>query len=138
MPGWAHPLILLPAVLLWLAAGAHAQQGSVATDTAALQALYDATNGANWTDKTYWGTAQALSTWHGVTTDGDGRVTRLELDDNGLRGMLPSALGDLSELKRLNLEDNPLRGSLPSELASLTNLTSLRLTRSRALTGPLA
>ena len=137
MPGWAHPLILLPAVLLWLAAGAHAQQGSVATDTAALQALYDATNGANWTDKTYWGTAQALSTWHGVTTDGDGRVTRLELDDNGLRGMLPSALGDLSELKRLNLEDNPLRGSLPSELASLTNLTSLRLTRSRALTGPL-
>ena len=141
MPRWAHPpftlLTLLPAVLLCLAAGAHAQQGSVATDKAALQALYDATNGANWTDNTNWTSDMALSTWHGVTTDGDGRVTRLELDDNGLRGMLPAALGDLSELKRLNLEDNALRGSLPSELASLTNLTSLRLTRSRALTGPL-
>ena len=137
MPRWAHPLILLLAVLLWLAPGAHAQQGSVETDKAALQALYDATNGANWTDNTNWTSDMALSTWHGVTTNGDGRVTRLELDDNGLRGMLPAALGDLSELKRLNLEDNALRGSLPSELASLTNLTSLRLTRSRALTGPL-
>ena len=39
MPRWAHPpftlLTLLPAVLLCLAAGAHAQQGSVVTDTAA-------------------------------------------------------------------------------------------------------
>ena len=39
LPRWAHPpftlLTLLPAVLLCLAAGAHAHEGSVATDTAA-------------------------------------------------------------------------------------------------------
>ena len=107
------------------------------TDKAALEALYNATNGPSWTDNTHWTSDAPLSSWYGVTTNSDGRVTRLELDDNGLRGKLPAALGDLSELERLNLEDNALRGTLPSALANLTNLTSLRLTRSRALTGPL-
>ena len=126
---------LLLAVLA-LAAPVQAQDG-VATDKAALEALYNATNGGSWTDDTNWASGEPLASWHGVTTNSDGRVTRLELDDNGLRGRLPSELGDLSELERLNLEDNALRGTLPSALANLTNLTSLRLTRSRALTGPL-
>ena len=89
MPGCAHPLSLLLAVLLWLAPGARAQQGSVATDTAALQALYNSTDGANWTDNTNWTSDMALSTWHGVATDGDGRVTRLELQENGLNRDAP-------------------------------------------------
>ena len=101
-----HRFNLFPVVLLCLAAGARAQQGSVETDTAALQALYDATNGANWTDKTNWGTAEALSTWHGVTTNGDGRVTRLELQENGLNGTLPTELENLTHLESLLLDRN--------------------------------
>ena len=132
-----HVLLLLLAVLpLGVAAPAQAQDG-VATDKAALVALYNATDGAHWTTNTNWTSDMALSSWHGVTVDGDGRVTRLDLDDNGLAGTLPAALGDLSELEQLDLQNNALSGALPAELADLTNLTSLLLNESRALTGPL-
>ena len=124
-----HRFNLLPVVLLCLAAGARAQQGSVATDTAALQALYDATNGADWTDDTNWGTAQALSTWHGVTTNGDGRVTRLELQENGLNGTLPTELENLTHLESLLLDRNyALMGPLPSGLRELSALATVDLT----------
>ena len=136
MPRRAHPVIILLVVLLCLAPGAPAQD-SVATDKAALTALYNATDGANWTPNTNWATDQPLSSWHGVTTNSDGRVTRLELDGNGLDGTLPAALGDLSALEQLDLQNNALSGALPDELANLTNLTSLLLNESRALTGPL-
>ena len=140
MPRRAHPLtvllvVLLP-VLLCLVPGARAQH-TVATDKAALVALYTATDGATWTTNTNWTSNMALSSWHGVTTNSDGRVTALALNDNGLDGTLPMALGDLSELEQLDLQDNALSGALPSELADLTNLTSLLLSESRALTGPL-
>ena len=128
-------MVLLP-VLLCLAPGARAQDG-VATDKAALTALYNATGGANWTPNTNWTSDEPLSSWSGVTTNSDGRVTRLVLNDNGLDGTLPTALGDLSELEQLDLQDIALSGALPSELANLTNLTSLLLNESRALTGPL-
>ena len=136
MPRRAHPVIILLVVLLCLAPGAQAQDG-VAADKAALTALYNATDGVNWTPNTNWATDQPLSSWHGVTTNSDGRVTRLELDGNGLDGTLPAALGDLSALEQLDLQDNALSGALPDELANLTNLTSLLLNESRALTGPL-
>ena len=136
----AHPLIMLLVVLLsallCLAPGAQAQD-SIATDNAALTALYNATDGANWTTNTNWTSDEPLSSWSGVTTNSAGRVTALVLNDNGLDGTLPAALGDLSELEQLDLQDNALSGALPSELADLTNLTSLLLTESRALTGPL-
>ena len=133
MPRWAHPpftlLTLLPAVLLCLAAGAHAQQGSVATDTAALQALYNSTDGANWTDNTNWTSDMALSTWHGVTTNGDGRVTRLELQENGLNGTLPTELENLTHLESLLLDRNyALMGPLPTGLRELPALATVDLT----------
>ena len=140
MPGGAHSLtrllvVLLPA-LSCLAPGAQAQDG-VATDKAALVALYNATDGVNWTPNTNWTSTETLSAWHGVTTNSDGRVTRLELNDNGLDGTLPTALGDLSALEYLDLQNNALSGALPAELADLTNLEELLLNESRALTGPL-
>ena len=133
-----HVFLLLLAVLpLSVADHVQAQDGSVATDKAALVALYNATAGANWTPNTNWTSTEPLSAWHGVTTNSDGRVTRLELNDNGLDGTLPAALGDLSALEQLDLQDNALSGALPDELADLTSLTSLLLNESRALTGPL-
>ena len=129
MPRWAHPLTLLLAVLLWLAPGARAQQGSVETDTAALQALYNATNGANWTDSTNWGTNEDLASWHGVTTNSDGRVTRLELQENGLNGTLPTELENLTHLESLLLDRNyALMGPLPDGLRELPALATVDLT----------
>ena len=55
--------------LLILTAGNARAQGTVETDRAELVALYNATGGADWTDNTHWLTNEALSEWHGVTTD---------------------------------------------------------------------
>ena len=121
--------------LTGVAAPASAQ--TVITDKAALVALYTATNGAKWTTNTKWSTNEPLASWHGVTTNSDGRVTELDLNGNGLDGTLPAELGDLSELEQLDLGSNDLSGALPTELANLSNLTTLLLNKSRALTGPL-
>ena len=108
------------AVLLTLTASVPAPeataQGSAAADRAALVALYDATGGANWHDDTNWLTERPLAEWHGLVTDGDGRVTELRLENNGLTGPLPPDLGNLSRLRWLNLFGNRLRGSVPSTL----------------------
>ena len=129
--------MVLVALLLPFSHIAHAQDGTVATDKAALEALYDATDGANWTTSTNWKTEEALNSWHGVTTDTDGRVTDLDLGGNGLDGTLAAALGDLDALETLDLSSNELSGSLPTGFTELTALTSLTLTRSRALSGSL-
>ena len=96
-------------------------------DRAALEALYRATDGANWTNKSGWLTSAPLGDWFGVQTNDAGRVTRLDLRENGLDGNLPSEIGQLSKLQILFLYENRLSGAIPPELAALTELTHLEL-----------
>ena len=111
--------------------------GSVASDRAALVALYNATEGGSWTTRTNWLSGRPLDEWHGVTTDSDGRVIALNLLSNSLDGALPAALGDLANLKFLDLGGgNQLTGPIPAALGDLTNLESLDL-GSNQLTGPI-
>ncbi len=98
-----------------------------APDRAVLVALYEATNGANWTNNTDWLSDRPLNEWHGVTTDANERVTHLALGENRLSGALPSSLGDLTHLERLWIGRNQLLGELPSSLVNLTNLGDLYL-----------
>ena len=113
--------------LLILTGGNARAQGTVATDRAALAALYNATGGANWTDNTNWLSNEALSEWRGVTTDANGRVTRLNLSANELNGEIPAELGNLTNLSYLNLDVNELSGEIPASLGNLTNLQELSL-----------
>eukprot|EP00903_Cladosiphon_okamuranus_P021433 g19701.t1 len=55
----------------------------------ALVALYTATGGPYWKNKTNWGSDADLSDWFGVTAvDGEeGRVMELDLYTNNLRAM---------------------------------------------------
>ena len=62
-------------------------------DREVLEALYDATGGARWTDGTGWKTPAPLGEWYGVTTGAAGRVTGLGLADNGLTGAIPAGVG---------------------------------------------
>ena len=97
------------------------------TDREALVALYNATDGGNWNESANWLSDAPLGLWEGVTTDGDGRVTKLELIFNNLRGEIPAELGTLSKLEALHLSRNRLNGEIPAELGSLSNLTTLNL-----------
>ena len=102
--------------------------GAANSDREALMALYDATDGGNWTNNTNWGSNEDLDEWHGVSTDSDGRVERLNLRNNGLSGQIPAELGDLGALKWLLLGTNTdLSGSIPAELGDLGALEWLDL-----------
>ena len=72
--------------------------------------FYEATGGANWTNSANWLSDAPIGEWHGVTTDEEGRVTALSLEDNNLSGELPAAIGDLTHLKVLYLPGNRLAG----------------------------
>ena len=104
------------------------QPTSVATDRAALIVLYKATGGDYyWTNHVNWLSAAPLSEWYGVTTDDQGRVTRLKLGHNWLVGPIPEELGQLKKLQYLNLAGNELTGEIPEELGQCKKLQYLNL-----------
>ena len=113
-----------------------AAQGSVETDRAALVSLYNATDGPNWATSTNWLSDEPLSAWHGVTTDAEGRVTRLDLQWGNLNGRIPAAIGNLNRLELLHLFFNDLTGPIPPEIGDLSNLQELDL-GANDLTGPI-
>ena len=94
-------------------------------DRAVLEALYDETGGATWTERRNWKTDDG--DWYGVTTDSSGNVTELKLFNNNLSGTIPAALGQLSHLTRLSLDNNNLSGPIPVALGQLSHLTRLSL-----------
>ena len=99
------------------------------TERDALIALYNATDGANWTNNTNWNTAQPVSSWFGVTVatvSGQSHVTEILFNNNNLNGSLPAEIGDLSELTNLDIVFNSLlTGNIPSQIGNLSKLQSL-------------
>ena len=93
----------------------------------ALVALYNATDGANWSNNSNWNSDAHISRWHGVTINPSGRVTEVRLTRNGLRGRLPPELGSLTELRDLSVWANELTGPIPPELVRLSRLEVLGL-----------
>ena len=131
--GW----VVLGFLMGWFTAAngllSEAQTQSPAADRAALEALYDATDGLNWSNNQNWSSNEPLDEWYGVTVH-NGRVTSLLLDNNQLTGSIPAELGGLANLQLLWLQDNQLMGSIPAELGDLANLQNLYLNRNQ-LTG---
>jgi len=95
----------------------------------ALIALYNSTNGANWTSKTNWTVDDPCTNiWFGVScSGGDTSVSWLDLNGNNLQGSIPADVGDLSGLAGMNLSGNVLSGSMPAELGDLSSLEILYL-----------
>lgn len=96
------------------------------TECQALVALYVSTAGAGWKEQTGWLTTAPPCTWYGITCV-EGKIDKINLMDNGLRGMLPAAIGGLSSLRQLYLQHNQISGMLPADLGALTNLHVLLL-----------
>ena len=95
-------------------------------DRAALVALYEATDGANWNRNANWLSDRPLWEWEGVKTD-HGYVTELQLTNNGLSGQIPPEIGNLAGLMHLVLSANQLTGLIPPEMGNLMRLTWLSL-----------
>ena len=85
----------------------------VSPDREALVEFYNSTDGENWSVSTNWLTDEPIGSWYGVTTNDEGRVTRIVLENNRLNGPLPAVLGRLSALEYLKLSNNRLAGPLP-------------------------
>ena len=94
-------------------------------DSLALVALYNTTNGDNWTNKTGWKTAR-LEHWYGITIEKD-RVVEILLFDNQMAGSIPAEIGNLNQLTILDLRVNKLTGSIPIEIGNLRQLQGLYL-----------
>jgi len=121
-----------------------------------LKALYESTNGDNWTNRTSWDvlidnqnsppSACNLGGLYGIELDVNGRVSCIDLDGNddcgydfsdignNLNGTIPAELASLSHLISLCLASNQLSGTIPVELGDLNSLEELRLYRNE-LTG---
>ncbi len=103
-------------------------------DSLALVALYNSTDGPNWTNNSGWLDPETvLADWYGVTVN-DGRVTQIYLGDNNLSGTIPESIGELDALTYLNLRSNKINESIPANIGNLVNLTQLNLRRNE-LTG---
>ena len=111
------------------------------SDREVLEALYHATDGPNWKRSDNWLTDAPLREWHGIGSewhDGEERVDRLLLGNNGLSGVLPAVIGQLDRLTHLHLQDQGnnrgLSGPIPASIGKLRRLESLNLTEN-ALSG---
>lgn len=94
-------------------------------DSIALVALYNSTDGPNWLNS--WNLNQAMDNWYGVTLNAHGRVSILNLVNNGLSGPIPLKLSYLNNLVELLIHNNQLNGTIPAELGNLINLEVLSL-----------
>eukprot|EP00036_Acanthoecidae_sp_10tr_P019393 CAMPEP_0206308288 /NCGR_PEP_ID=MMETSP0106_2-20121207/11781_1 /ASSEMBLY_ACC=CAM_ASM_000206 /TAXON_ID=81532 /ORGANISM="Acanthoeca-like sp., Strain 10tr" /LENGTH=323 /DNA_ID=CAMNT_0053739321 /DNA_START=69 /DNA_END=1037 /DNA_ORIENTATION=- len=107
-------------------------------DCAGLSSFGTALGWRSWVKSDNWLSDQSVCQWHGVTC-GDGRVTQISLEHNGLKGALPEAIGNLTKLSILNLNggrpasyqgcvgNNFHNSSIPDSLYTLTSLTSVNL-----------
>ena len=103
-------------------------------DRAALVEFYRATGGPTWSRRDNWLSDAPLGQWYGVDVDEDGRVVKLDLWVNNVRGRIPPELGSLAHLRFLGLTGNRITGSIPPELGNLGNLEYLSFFNNR-LTG---
>ncbi|CBJ26194.1 LRR-GTPase of the ROCO family, putative pseudogene [Ectocarpus siliculosus] len=101
-----------------------------------MYSLFRSTGGDCWERRDNWDTAAELETWFRVEANNEGRVEKLCLNNNNLRGLIPPDLGNLAALRLLYLGGNQLNGSIPKELGALSELEDLSLCNNQ-LEGPI-
>ncbi|MXY07077.1 MAG: choice-of-anchor B family protein [Rhodothermaceae bacterium] len=125
------PLVCMSLVFLLSVRTSVAQD--IDTQYNALKALYEATDGDNWTNNSGWDTTLTnptvaeLDDFFGVEVHSRYLVTWIGLPNNNLRGSIPAELGNISNLSWLDLANNALSGPIPPEFSKLSNVFFLSL-----------
>ncbi|WP_064966589.1 leucine-rich repeat domain-containing protein [Tenacibaculum ovolyticum] len=122
-------LLLFTLLVFWVSVNS---QEISTNDKDALLALYNATDGVNWTNK--WDLNEDPENWYGVKTSvvfgasgAERHIDEINLSDNNLIGILPANLGNLKSLNTLNLSNNALSGTIPGGLGNAKDLNYLYL-----------
>ena len=115
------------------------------SERSALIALYNSTDGDNWTNNSGWKTAPVdvdgfampgtENTWEGISVNAD-HVEDITLSSHNLVGTIPPELGNLPNLVTLYLSENNLSGTIPVEIGNLFNLEEIAL-NTNSLSGPI-
>ena len=97
-------------------------------DRRALETLFLTTGGrTTWVRRNGWMSEAPVGEWDGVTTNREGRVTRIYLPRNGIRGALPSEIFWLARIEMMVLCQNRIEGEIPREMEELSCLKELDL-----------
>jgi hypothetical protein len=91
------------------------------TDSLALVALFDATGGSSWTNKSNW-TTSTIDSWFGVFRSGQ-TITGIQLPANNLSGPVPDQLTDILGLETIDLSNNSIT-AIP-DFSSSDDITQL-------------
>ena len=105
-----------------------------ANDLLALKNMYNAWAGPNWMTKrwNFKNNGRSKDDFPGVTFDDNGRVTAIDLENNGLAGkMFPIYSPQLSELTSLNLSRNKLEGDLGIFVNGMGKMKKLNMSYNR-------
>lgn len=129
------PMLLVAVAVCWAGLPAQAQTPfdcSTVTDVKsseceALVALYNETDGPNWTNNDGWLESTEVCTWAGVSCTNTTTVSQIILSSNNLVGELPDNFGNLTGLTFVSMFSNQLSGPLPASIDNLVNLTALWL-----------
>ncbi|CAI5521725.1 unnamed protein product, partial [Closterium sp. Naga37s-1] len=81
-----------------------------------------------------WGSYMDLRSWNGsnpcsrwwlVTCWSNGLLRRMDVSSKGIKGTLPSVLGNLTSLEELIATTNWIHGDIPNSFSNLVNLKNL-------------
>lgn len=78
------------------------------SEASLLETIYKTTNGESWTRSDNWCSDRPLSEWYGITTDSEGIVTSINLENNNLSGSLKMYLSSFAKLTDFNVNNNPI------------------------------
>ena len=87
-----------------------------------LVALYESTNGHDWSNSLNWCTDASLDQWYGLIVNEYGEVTRISMYSNALSGTLPQKLEGFAPLFSFSLSKNSIEGNIPSYIYGMSNV----------------
>jgi hypothetical protein len=86
------------------------------TEVSSLGGIYNQTGGDDWLDATGWMSDLDHCEWFGISCDGEGYVTKVELSNNNLVGKFPAgSIASFYKLQVLDLSNNNLSGVIAGE-----------------------